>query len=51
VKENEGMNPHTPQMNSDFGSWNPDGLSNLQRAISEVKTHWIEDFFISLKIF
>jgi hypothetical protein len=38
-------------MNSHFGSWSPDGLSNLQRAIAGVKTHWIEEFLISSKSF
>jgi hypothetical protein len=37
-------------MNSHFGSWSPTGLLNLQRAITKVKTHWIEEFFIPLKI-
>jgi hypothetical protein len=32
-----------------FGSWSPDGFPNLQRAIVEVKTHHIEEFFISLE--
>ncbi len=27
-------------MNSHFGSWNLDGLLNLQRVIIRVKTHW-----------
>jgi len=36
-------------MNSHFGSWSPNGLSNLQRATAGVKTHYIEEFFISLE--
>jgi hypothetical protein len=40
--------PHS-QMDSHFGNWTPDGLSNLQRAIAGVKTHWIETFLISLE--
>jgi len=33
-----------------FGKWSLDGLSNLQKAITKVKTHWIEKFLILLKI-
>jgi len=36
-------------MSSHFGSWIPEGLSNFQKAITGVKTHWIEEFFISLE--
>jgi len=36
-------------VSSPFGSWNPSGLSNLQRAIVEVKTPHIKEFFISLE--
>jgi len=32
-----------------FGSWSPDGLLSFQRAIVGAKTHWVENFFISLK--
>ncbi len=46
VWENEP--PHS-QVNSHFGNWSPNGLSNLQRVISGVKTHWIEYLFIWLK--
>jgi hypothetical protein len=46
VWENE---PSHSQLNSHFGNWSFDGLLNLQRAIAGVKTHWIEEFFISLK--
>jgi hypothetical protein len=47
----EGMNPHTPKGASTLGVWNPSGLPNFHRAITEVKTRWIEEFFISLKIY
>jgi hypothetical protein len=46
VWENE---PSHFQVNSHFGSWSPNGLSNFQRAIEGVKTHWIETFLISLE--
>jgi hypothetical protein len=29
-----------------FGSWSFDGLLNLQKAISGVKTQWLEESFI-----
>jgi len=45
----EGMNPHTPKGASTLGVWSPDELLNFQREIAEVKTKWIEDFFISLE--
>jgi hypothetical protein len=48
VSENE--HSHS-QVNSHFGSWNLGGLSNLQRAIARVKTHWIQEFLISLETF
>jgi hypothetical protein len=38
-------------MNSHFGSWNPNGLPNLQKAISKAKTHCIEEFLILLENF
>jgi hypothetical protein len=44
-----GNEPPQSQMNSHFGSWSPDGLPNLQRAIVAVKTHYIEFFLISLE--
>ncbi len=44
--ENE---PSHSQVSSHFGSWSPDGLPNFQRAIAGVKTHWNEEFLISLK--
>jgi hypothetical protein len=37
------------QMSFHFGSWSPGGLSNLQNVITGVKTHCIEEFFISLE--
>jgi hypothetical protein len=43
------MNPHTPR-EFHFGSWSLGGLLNFQRAISRVKTQWLEEFFISLEI-
>jgi hypothetical protein len=36
-------------MSSHFGKWSPSGFPNLQRVISGVKTHWIEEFRISLE--
>jgi hypothetical protein len=39
------------QVSSHFGSWNPDGLSNFQKAIARIKIHWIETLLISLKKF
>jgi hypothetical protein len=44
-----GNEPSHSQMSSHFGSSNPNGFPNLQRAIAGVKTHWIEMFIISLK--
>jgi hypothetical protein len=43
------MNPHTPKGASTLGVWSPDGLSNIQKTISRVKTQWIEEFLISLE--
>jgi hypothetical protein len=40
---------HTLQLSSHFGSWSFDGFPNFQRAIEEVKNHWIEKFIISLE--
>ncbi len=40
--------PHS-QVSSHFGSWSPNGLPNFQKAIVGVKSHWIENFLISLK--
>jgi hypothetical protein len=52
----EGMNPHTPKATPTLGDrvpvdsqWTPDGLLNLHKAISGVKSQWIEKFFISLE--
>jgi hypothetical protein len=44
-----GKEPSHSQMNSHFGSWSPNGLLNLHREIARVKTHWIEEFLISLE--
>jgi hypothetical protein len=44
-----GNEPSHSQMNSHFGSWSPNGLSNLQRVIAGVKIYWIEEFLISLE--
>jgi hypothetical protein len=48
VGECENGHSHS-QVNSHFGSWSPGGLSNLQRVIARVKTHFIKELFISLK--
>jgi hypothetical protein len=48
VRESEGINPHTPKGTPILG-WNLGGLPNFQSAITRVKTHCIEKFFISLK--
>jgi len=47
----EGTNPYTPKGTSHLGSWSPGGFLNVQRAIARAKTRWIEEFFISLKIY
>jgi len=39
----EGMNLHTPKGASTLGVWSPGGLSNFLRAITGVKTQWIEE--------
>ncbi len=36
-------------MNSHFGTWSPNGLLNLQKAIIEVKINWIKEFLVLLK--
>jgi hypothetical protein len=46
VRECEGMSPHTPKWTLTLGI----EVSNIQRIISRVKTHWIKDFFIPLEI-
>jgi len=48
VKECEQEDSHS-QVSSHFGSWSPDGLQNLQRAIAKVKTLCIEELFITSK--
>jgi len=45
----ERMNPHIPKGTSTLGVWSPGELLNLQKAITGLKTQWIEEFFISLK--
>ncbi len=44
-----GNEPPHSQVSSHFGSLTLDGLLNLQRAIAGVKTHWIEELFVSLE--
>jgi hypothetical protein len=38
------MSSHTPK-------WIPYKISNVQKTILKVKTHWIEKFFTPLQIF
>jgi hypothetical protein len=45
VRECENEDSHS-QVSSNFGSWSPDGLPNLQRAIAKVKTPYIKELFI-----
>jgi hypothetical protein len=47
----KGKKPSHSQMNSHVGSCSPGGLPNFQRTISGVKTQWIEEFFLSFKIY
>jgi hypothetical protein len=47
----EGMNLHIPKGASTLGVCSLGGLSNFQRAIVKVKTQWIENLFIPLKIY
>jgi hypothetical protein len=49
IWENVRIEPPHSQVNSHFGSWNPNGPPNLQGAIAGVKIHWIEKFFTSLE--
>jgi hypothetical protein len=44
-----GNEPSHCQMNSHFGNLSLGGLPNFQRAITGVKTHWIEMFLILLE--
>jgi len=44
-----GNEPPHSEMNSHFGSWNPNGVPNLQRVIIGAKTHWIKEFLILLE--
>jgi hypothetical protein len=48
LRECEDEDSHF-QMSSYFESWSPNGLLNLQRVITKVKTLYIGEFFISLK--
>jgi hypothetical protein len=47
-KRVRGNEPSHSQVNSHFGIWSPNGFPNFQKAIAKVKTHWIEEFFVSL---
>ncbi len=51
ARESHGNEPSHSQVNSHFGSWSPNGVPNLQRAISGVKTHQFEKFFVSSKTY
>jgi len=44
-EECENENSHS-QVSSPFASWSPCGFLNLHKAIAEVKTPRIEEFFI-----
>jgi hypothetical protein len=44
-----GNEPTHSQVGSHFWSWSLDGLPSFYKAISRVKTHWIEYIFIPLK--
>jgi len=46
-----GKEPSHSQVNSHVGSWSPGGLPNVQRAITRVKTQWLEKIFILLEIY
>jgi hypothetical protein len=50
-KECEGMNLDTPKWIPIMGVGVPNGFPNLQSIIARVKTHWLEEFFISLVIY
>jgi hypothetical protein len=41
------MNPHTPIVRVGI----PNVFLNFQSIIARVKTHWLEEFVISLKIY
>jgi hypothetical protein len=45
VRKCERMNPHTPKWAPTLGSWNLDGLLNLQGVITRVKTHWKKSLY------
>ncbi len=48
-KECEGMNPHTPKGTPMLGVGVPKGFWNFLNVISGVKTHPLEEIFISLE--
>ncbi len=50
VGEFDEMNLHTPKWTPILRVGVPDGRPNLHRTIVGVKTHWIEEFLISLEI-
>jgi hypothetical protein len=50
VRKCENEQSHS-QVNSYFGSWSLDGVLSFHRAIARVKTHHIEELFISLEIY
>jgi hypothetical protein len=49
MRESVRNEPPHSQMSSHFESWSLNGLLNLHRVIAGVKTHWIEEFLISLE--
>jgi hypothetical protein len=49
AKEWEGMNLHTPKWIPIVKVGVSNELPNFQRVITRVKTHWFEEFFISLE--
>jgi hypothetical protein len=48
MRKCENEHSHS-QVSSPCGSWSPGGLSNLQRVIARIKTHFLEKFFISME--
>jgi hypothetical protein len=49
AKECERMNPRTPKWTPMLRVGVPNGFPNFQSAIARVKTHCLEEFFISVK--
>ncbi len=45
----EGIDPHTPKGNCYFGSWTPDGLSNVQRMIVGSKPNGLRSYLYHWK--